>query len=75
MAKDHLANRFAQKQKGKKLGDLADKARGKDDMDAEKELLEKTDKVEPIKADAAPGRNEPCSCGSGKKFKKCCGAK
>ena len=20
------------------------------------------------------GRNEPCSCGSGKKFKKCCGA-
>jgi SEC-C motif-containing protein len=25
---------------------------------------------------AAPkvGRNDPCSCGSGKKFKKCCGA-
>lgn len=21
-----------------------------------------------------PGRNEPCSCGSGKKYKKCCGA-
>jgi SEC-C motif len=21
-----------------------------------------------------PGRNEPCPCGSGKKFKKCCGA-
>lgn len=21
------------------------------------------------------GRNEPCKCGSGKKFKKCCGAK
>jgi SWIM/SEC-C metal-binding protein len=20
-----------------------------------------------------PGRNEPCPCGSGKKFKKCCG--
>jgi preprotein translocase subunit SecA len=20
------------------------------------------------------GRNEPCTCGSGKKFKKCCGA-
>jgi uncharacterized protein YchJ len=20
-----------------------------------------------------PGRNEPCFCGSGKKFKKCCG--
>ena len=24
--------------------------------------------------DATPGRNDPCSCGSGKKFKKCCGA-
>lgn len=22
-----------------------------------------------------PGRNEPCSCGSGRKYKKCCGAK
>ncbi|HSV78981.1 MAG TPA: SEC-C metal-binding domain-containing protein, partial [Ramlibacter sp.] len=20
------------------------------------------------------GRNDPCSCGSGKKYKKCCGA-
>ena len=23
---------------------------------------------------ATPGRNDPCPCGSGKKFKKCCGA-
>jgi SEC-C motif-containing protein len=22
----------------------------------------------------SPGRNDPCSCGSGRKFKKCCGA-
>jgi len=22
----------------------------------------------------APGRNDPCTCGSGKKYKKCCGA-
>ncbi|MHB9053368.1 MAG: SEC-C metal-binding domain-containing protein [Thermoleophilia bacterium] len=22
----------------------------------------------------APGRNEPCPCGSGKKFKRCCGS-
>ena len=26
-----------------------------------------------VKGDV-PGRNDPCSCGSGKKFKKCCGA-
>jgi uncharacterized protein len=24
-------------------------------------------------AEPAPGRNDPCPCGSGKKFKKCCG--
>jgi uncharacterized protein len=28
----------------------------------------------PIRREATPGRNDPCSCGSGKKFKKCCGA-
>ena len=28
----------------------------------------------PIVKGAQPGRNDPCSCGSGKKFKKCCGA-
>lgn len=28
----------------------------------------------PVVADAKVGRNEPCPCGSGKKFKKCCGA-
>lgn len=27
----------------------------------------------PSRADDTSGRNEPCSCGSGKKFKKCCG--
>lgn len=29
---------------------------------------------EPIRRDAAPERNAPCPCGSGRKFKKCCGA-
>ena len=28
----------------------------------------------PIRAAAVPGRNDPCSCGSGRKYKKCCGA-
>ncbi len=27
----------------------------------------------PIKVKKTPGRNDPCPCGSGKKFKKCCG--
>ncbi len=30
--------------------------------------------VEPIRNDAdAPGRNDPCPCGSGRKYKRCCG--
>ncbi len=28
---------------------------------------------QPVKAEKLPGRNEPCPCGSGKKYKKCCG--
>ncbi len=31
-------------------------------------------KNQPIVKGAQPGRNDPCPCGSGKKFKKCCGA-
>jgi hypothetical protein len=30
-------------------------------------------KVTPPEPAAKPGRNEPCFCGSGKKYKKCCG--
>ena len=31
-------------------------------------------KVETLRKQVTPGRNDPCSCGSGKKYKKCCGA-
>jgi len=31
-------------------------------------------KGQPIVKGAQPGRNDPCPCGSGKKFKKCCAA-
>lgn len=30
--------------------------------------------VQPIVKGKEPGRNDPCPCGSGKKYKKCCGA-
>ena len=29
--------------------------------------------AEPVKVQVKIGRNEPCPCGSGKKYKKCCG--
>jgi len=30
-------------------------------------------KPEPVRKEPTAGRNDPCPCGSGKKFKKCCG--
>ena len=26
-----------------------------------------------VRVEATPGRNDPCPCGSGKKYKQCCG--
>lgn len=31
-------------------------------------------RIEAVRKAPEPGRNDPCSCGSGKKYKKCCGA-
>jgi uncharacterized protein len=36
--------------------------------------LDNAPKPPPRKADTRPGRNDPCPCGSGKKYKKCHGA-
>ena len=48
-----------------------------DDFDKSKvELRFKAIKEEieaPVKKGEKVGRNEPCPCGSGKKYKKCCG--
>ncbi len=42
--------------------------------DHEKELKnEQNGKVETVVKGEEPGRNDPCPCGSGKKYKKCCG--
>jgi len=75
MARDWLGDRFAKKKKDKKLADLALKAKATDEIEAEKKLIKETKKVDPLHADKEPGRNDPCPRGSGKKYKKCCGAK
>ena len=75
MAHDPISDRFEKRQQKQKLTDLSRKARSKEDLEGEEELLEKSEKVEPIQAEQTPGRNDPCPCGSGKKYKKCCGAK
>jgi len=46
------------------------------DADAPENLSELEcilNKPESVTVAKTPNRNEPCSCGSGKKFKKCCG--
>lgn len=73
MARDRIGDRYSKRRKKQKLGDLARGARSIEDVEAEEELLERTEKVDPLKADAACGRNDPCPCGSGRKFKTCCG--
>ena len=56
-------------------GGKADKAQrsmaGQMPKEAPKEI--KTQKAEPIRVEKKPGRNDPCPCGSGKKYKNCCG--
>ncbi|AHM57104.1 SEC-C domain protein [Peptoclostridium acidaminophilum DSM 3953] len=40
-----------------------------------KQIKKEYDKTKTVVKEQLPGRNEPCPCGSGKKYKKCCGAK
>jgi uncharacterized protein YecA (UPF0149 family) len=68
-----MADRFEKRQKQHKLDEISKKGRSIEDIQEEEELLKNTEKVKPIKGSAAAGRNDPCPCGSGKKFKKCCG--
>lgn len=38
-----------------------------------KEIVKDHKKSKTVIKDKEPGRNDPCPCGSGKKYKKCCG--
>ena len=73
MAKeDKIGSRFEKRKGDKKLANIANRTRSVDDLQDEEDLIANTPKVEPIKADGKPKRNDPCPCGSGKKYKKCC---
>ncbi len=75
MARDKIGERRTRLQKDKKRGERDRSMLTSDEIDAEQELLDNTPPVEPIKAEEKPGRNDPCPCGSGKKYKKCCALK
>jgi uncharacterized protein YecA (UPF0149 family) len=74
MPNDPMAERYEKREKQHKLEELSKKTRTKEENEAEEKLIKETPKVPPIHVDAAPSRNDPCPCGSGKKYKKCCGA-
>jgi len=44
------------------------------ESDIQRASRERSQKQQPIRIDQKIGRNDPCPCGSGKKYKKCCGA-
>lgn len=73
MARDYIEDRFDKRESRKKLEDLSKRARGRRDVEAEEEIVDNAEKVEPLKGARPLGRNDPCSCGSDKKYKKCCG--
>ena len=45
-----------------------------DESDIQKASRERANKGQPVRVEQKVGRNDPCPCGSGKKYKKCCGA-
>jgi len=81
MARDPVEQRYEKRKKESKLSDLARRGKTSEEIEAEEQLLEKAkaerakdpDKYQ-LKAAPEVGRNDPCPCGSGKKYKKCCGA-
>ncbi|HET6427651.1 MAG TPA: SEC-C metal-binding domain-containing protein [Phycisphaerae bacterium] len=82
MARDAIGDRFEKKKKQAKLDELARRGLSTEEVEAEQAALAKAReerRKDPgkyqISADQTVGRNDPCPCGSGKKYKKCCGAK
>ena len=41
--------------------------------DVVSEAVEAVSKAKPVRTGPKVGRNDPCPCGSGKKYKQCCG--
>jgi len=82
MARDPVDERYQKRKKQSKLAELARRGLSTEDIEAEEEAIrkakaerEKDPEKYKLKSDQAVGRNDPCPCGSGKKYKKCCGAK
>jgi preprotein translocase subunit SecA len=74
MARDPISQRFNKRRKDKDLEDRRLRGMTSDEIEAEEELIKGADKAQKLSSKDKPARNDPCPCGSGKKYKKCCGA-
>jgi len=54
-------------------GSAAGDASGKKASDVVSEAAAAAEKAKPVRTGPKVGRNDPCPCGSGKKYKQCCG--
>jgi len=82
MARDPVEDRYLKRLKESKLAELARRGMTPEEIEAEEEAIRKAQEQRAknpeqfqLKATEKVGRNDPCPCGSGKKYKKCCGAK
>ena len=79
---DPISKRFEDKKEREKLEQRSMHARSADDIVDEEAVLKrakeeraKNPQKYQLHASGTVGRNDPCPCGSGKKYKKCCGVK
>ena len=82
MARDPVEERYLKRQKESKLAELARRGMTPEEIEAEEEAIRKAKEERAknpegfqLQAGQKVGRNDPCPCGSGRKYKKCCGAK
>jgi len=68
-------DRFAKRMRGEMPFNWASAETNREDDSIPGFLASSTEPGIPYTAPAEPGRNDPCPCGSGKKYKKCCLAK
>ncbi len=82
MARDRIGDRYEKRKDKRKLTDLARRGMSSDEIEAEEQAIAaaKEERAKDpdgykLASDKEVGRNDPCPCGSGKKYKKCCANK
>ena len=80
MARDTIGDRYEKKKRKQKLQQMSQGGMSTEDIETEQAAIAKARDERAkdperyrLKSTGEVGRNDPCPCGSGKKYKKCCG--